>query len=255
MLNALFPAMNAVDAWLASGLPLMARISLWGILSGAASMGLYAAVSNQKTISSFKTNARELRRRMADPSLEEFSDFLALAKENIGVSLKLLGIVMGPVFIAVLPVLVTAAWIDTFHGHSLPEKNKAVAIAIIPAGSSLNIQPPDIVQGKEEDRILIRQPLKPSEQISFYVNNGLVYKGDVFTIPAPVIAKKKWWNLILASRAGYLTNKSPVEEIHFDFPRQVMHDGLPGWASGWEWTFFLSILIVSLPIKIIFKIH
>lgn len=247
--------MSAVDAWLASALPLMARISLWGIISGAAAMGLYVSVSNQKAISTLKTNARELRRRMMDPSLEEYSEFLALAKENIGVSLKLLGIVMGPVFIAALPVLVTAAWIDTFHGYSLPAKNKSVAIAVFPADANLNIKPPEIVQGKEEGRILILTPPKPSDQISFYANDQLIYKGEVFTKPVPVIAKEKWWNLILASRVGYLADESPIEEIHFDFPIQSMHNGLPGWASGWEWTFFLSILIVSLPIKIIFNIH
>jgi len=218
-------------------------------------MGLYVSVSNQKAISALKINARQLSRRMMDPSLEKYSEFLALAKKNIGVSLKLLRIVMGPVFIAALPVLVTAAWMDTFHGYSLPGKGQTVAIAVFPADAQLNIYPPEMVQGKEEGRILTLPPPKPSDQISFYVNKRLVYKGEVFTKPVPVIAKEKWWNLILASRAGYLAHESPIEEIHFNFPRQLMHDGLPGWAGGWEWTFFLSILIVSLPIKIIFNIH
>ena len=39
------------------------------------------------------------------------------------------------------------------------------------------------------------------------------------------------------------------------FPGKPVHNSLPGWVSGWEWTFFISILIVSLPIKFIFKIH
>ena len=42
---------------------------------------------------------------MLDPSIEEFSEFFKLAKENFILTFKLLGKVMSPVFLATVPVL------------------------------------------------------------------------------------------------------------------------------------------------------
>ena len=141
MLNAVFPVMNAVDAWLAGALPLIARVFLFGVVAGIAAMGIYAAASDQKAIPALKKNSRELRRKMLDPSIEEFSEFLKLARENFLLTFKLLGKVMGPVFLAVLPVLVIASWLDTFHGYSLPEKSQPVSITLVPLHSEFNISP------------------------------------------------------------------------------------------------------------------
>ncbi len=255
MRNAVFPAMNAVDAWLAGALPLIARVFLFGVVAGIAAMGIYAAASDQKAIPALKKNSRELRRKMLDPSIEEFSEFLKLAKENFLLTFKLLGKVMGPVFLAVLPVLVIASWLDTFHGYSLPQKSQTVTLTLVPVSADFQIDPPDLLIEHNDGVILIQPPSNSSGPVSFYISSQLVYEGNVFTFPVPVLAKKKWWNFIFASEAGYLKPGSPIEEIHIHFPDKPVHNSLPGWASGWEWTFFISILIVSLPIKFIFKIH
>lgn len=255
MLNAVFPVLNAVDAWLANGLPLVVRIGFWGALAGIAAMWIYAALSDQKAILALKQKSKDLRQQMLDPSLEKFSEFLNLSKENFKISFSLLGKVMGPVFLAAVPVLVTAFWLDTFHGYSLPKNSQPVALTLVPVSADFQIDPPELLSAQNNGAISLRAPLKPSDPVSFYVNDRLVYKGSVFSFPTPALAKKKWWNFIFASEAGYLQPDSPLEEIHINFPGKPVHNSLPGWASGWEWTFFISILIVSLPIKFIFKIH
>lgn len=255
MLNAVFPVMNAVDAWLAYGLPLVVRVSLWGVVAGIAAMGIYAAASNQQAIPTLKDKSRDLRRKMLDPSLEEYSEFVALAKETFKVTFGLLGKVMGPVFLAALPVLVIASWLDTFHGYSLPDKSQPVSITLVPVHSEFNIEPREVLPDKMDGKIKMLAPAKLSDPVSFYVNDQMVYQGNVFALPAPVIAKKTWLNFFLANEAGYLQQDSPVDEIHIHFPPKPIHNGLPDWAAGWEWTFFISIFLVSLPVKLIFKIH
>jgi len=255
MLNAVFPAMNAVDAWLANGLPLVVRICFWGVVAGIAAMGIYAALSNQEAILALKQKSKALRRQMLHPSLEKFSAFLNLAKESFKISFSLLGKVMGPVFLATVPVLVIASWLDTFHGYTLPQKSQTVTLTLVPVSADFQIDPPDLLIEHNDGVILIRPPSNSSGPVSFYISSQLVYEGNVFTFPVPALAKKKWWNFIFASETGYLKPGSPLEEIHIHFPDKPVHNSLPGWASGWEWTFFISILIVSLPIKFIFKIH
>jgi hypothetical protein len=254
MINELFPAISAVDSWLALSLPLIFRISFFGVLAGVLAMVVYALISNQKAISNLKLQARELRSQMLDPSQEEYSVFLSLAKKNILVSLKLLGIVMGPVLLAALPVLVLAAWIDSHHGYSIPAMNKAVEMGVIPANSKITANPSDLVN-KKGNSIFISPPINTSNPISLFFENQLVFQGRIFSKPTPYLIKEKWWHSIFASDIGYISQTSPVEEIYFAFPKKTMHDSLPDWASGWEWTYFISILIISIPIKFIFKIE
>jgi hypothetical protein len=254
MFSNFFPAILAVDSWWASSLPLIFRIALWGVLAGVLAMGLYAIISNQKTIANLKKQARDLRGQMMDPSQEDYSVFLSLAKKNIKVSLKLLGVVLGPVFIAALPVIVLAAWIDSYHGYSRATTNKAIEMIIFPSDINIVSRPNDLIK-KNGDKIFVSPSSNRSDPISFYVENQLVFKGNIFSKPDPFISKKKWWHYFFASDIGYLSQTSPIEEIHFAFPKNSIHKALPDWISGWEWTFFIAIFLVSLPIKIIFKIH
>jgi hypothetical protein len=255
MSSVVFSLINCVDLVLASFLPLVLRVSFWGLLAGIAAMVIYAVASNQESISSLKREIKEHRKRMLDSSVEAYSEYAALAGKNLKASIALLGKVIGPALLSALPVLVIAGWLDAYHAYTLPEGTKTVALTFVPALSeTVEISPPELVR-IERGVLMIAPPEVHPVTVSFSANGKALYSGDPFIVPTPVIAKKGWLNLILPTGAGYVHPGSPVEEIHLDLPRKHLFKGLPSWASGWEFPYFFSVLVAALAIKLIFKIH
>ena len=205
-------------------------------------MGIYTVASNQAAISTLKTETRDLRRQMLDPLLEDRSEFAELGKKNLKVSLTLLGKVIFPAFLSALPVLLMVVWLDTFHGYALPGDHKAVSLTVVPAESDIKIFPSELVRHKAGGGISILHQTRPNE-ISIYADEKLGYVGNPFAPPVPVIAKEKWWNLLLAEEAGYLTPDAPIQEIRLDFPKKHVLERMPGWAAGRELPFFISLLL------------
>jgi hypothetical protein len=69
-----------------------------------------------------------------------------------------------------------------------------------------------------------------------------------------VVHKRRWWSWILGNEAGYLPDSAAADSISFALPsREILTIG-PAWMRGWELTYFVSLLIVSLAIKLGFRI-
>ena len=64
MMETILDAVGAIDAAIAAALPATPRVALYGLLSGAASMGLYAVTANQRKIAELKAELREIRAAM-----------------------------------------------------------------------------------------------------------------------------------------------------------------------------------------------
>ena len=108
-------ALNGINAWITSLLPLSVVISLWGVIAGISAMAIYAFTSNQTAISELKLETRNLRRKMMDPSLDDYKEFTRLAKKNLKVSLTFLGKVIGPVLLSTIPILLIAVWLSVYN--------------------------------------------------------------------------------------------------------------------------------------------
>lgn len=253
MLNEVFPAFNIIHMWLEVRLPLIGCIAIWGVIAGLAAMTIYTTVANQAVISKLKTEIRNIRGQMLDPSLESYSEYTILAKNNLTVSLTLLGTTIGPALLSAVPVLLLAVWLDTYHGYILPEKQNPVSLTVIPDDKNIRIYPSELAYANADSIILV-QPSIPSGKISLHADGQLAYSGNPFSPPVPVITKEKWWNFLLAGKAGYVISVAPIEEIHMNFPRKRIVEGWPGWAAGWELTFFFSVIMTALALKIIFRI-
>ncbi len=254
MLNIVFQLFTAIDLWIALFLPLYGRLLLWGAVAGVAAMGIYAAVSNQSAIAALKTKTKNLRRQMLDPSLEKGSEFAALAKANLKTSLLYLGKVIGPALLSTLPVLLLAVWLDTYHGYELAEDREEVFVSIVPSHLDFDIIPAEIVRLKEMGVVNI-EPVERGDAITVRTGGETIYSGPLLENPVPVIKKKNWWNLLLASQAGYIVSTSAIEGIHVNLARKKVLGRFPDWAAGWEGAFFMSVLITTLAFKAVFKIH
>lgn len=254
MLNALFPALNYLDAQLASFLPLAIRVCLWGAIGGATAILVYALASDQRAIAALKAETRNLRKQAMKLDLDN-SAAIAIAMRNLKVSLALLGRAAGPSLVSLPPVLVFAAWLFTYHGYQTPGGAGAVSLTVLPEGlGEVSVRPPEAA-ALGESRELSLIPSAAMDRIEVHVNGRLVYAGNPLSPPAPVIGKEDGWNLLFASEAGYVEADGPVSEIHIGFPIKRLLPGLPDWASGWELPFFLAAFAGALAVKFGFGIE
>ncbi|MEQ8966245.1 MAG: hypothetical protein RID91_10500 [Azospirillaceae bacterium] len=98
------------DAAMALALPGLARLLLWGVVAGAASMLLYRAVSPQRRLARTRRAAAAARRRLAGHD-GDAATLGRLVRRSLGLSLTHLRLAIGPTMLAGLPVLAVAAWI------------------------------------------------------------------------------------------------------------------------------------------------
>ena len=83
---------------------------------------------------------------------------------------------------------------------------------------------------------------------------GVVYEGLGARPAVSALRKRAWWNWLLGSPGGYLPDQAALDEVRFELPqRQVLAVG-PGWARGFELSYFATVMVVSLAIKILFRI-
>jgi hypothetical protein len=83
---------------------------------------------------------------------------------------------------------------------------------------------------------------------------AVVYAGLGARPPAAVVHKRAWWNALLGNPAGHLPDGAAIEEVRLALPaREVLPFG-PGWARGYELTYFAAVVAASLLLKAVFRI-
>jgi hypothetical protein len=151
-----------------------------------------------------------------------------------------------------LPVVVIIAWLAMSWSQPLPAPGTAVPLSYEPPTAGLAIEPADALSTSPGGGML-RWPAVQTPA-ALKDASGTVYEGLGAKSPASVIHKRVWWNAILGNPAGYLPDNAALEEVRLELPtREVLHAG-PSWARGFELTYFAVVVMVSLAIKVIFKI-
>jgi len=252
LIELIFTPLDILDSWLAGWLPELARVCIWGMLSGCAAMLIYSAASDQESITSLKTETRNLRARMLKDELQH-SEFMSLVKENLLVSLQLLRKVLFPSLTGSLPVLIVAVWLGTHLTYTLPQESEPVTVDIIPPVTGISFYPENFFLQQGIDVRFI--PEIDGGPVRIVGKDGLVYSGMPHDHPAPSIQKRKWWNALIGNSAGYIEADSAVEEIRWGFPRKVFIQGVPAWIATWEFPYFMSVFIVAIVLKLGLRIE
>lgn len=253
MINFLFPLINIIDSGLALLLPFTIRIFLWGLISGGCAMAIYKITSNQPAITNIKKEIKDLRRKMMKSSMENSSEYNTLAKNNLFTSIELLKKVTLPAFLSILPVLIFAIWAETFHSYELPENKISISLHTIPTEANIDILPSASKSYDIENNLLIHSP-NSSGNITILINDQIIYSNDIFSVPAPVIKKKKWWNVFIKNEIGYIDSEAAISEIRLGFSKKHLFPGLPKWLAGWELLFFTGVFIITLTLRFVYKI-
>lgn len=241
------PAFNWLDALMADQFGPLGRIIAWSVICAIVSMALYAVLSPQNRIKKVKADVAQSRKAMVEDDGEDFGEGMRLAKAQLGHSLKLVGVILIPAVVASLPALSMLVWMDEQYGYTCPMPGTQTTISALPSDAH--------VEQIGTRPVSENGGACPIVRVSTNTDTG---KSDI-VIPlqaaVPVIGHQQWWNILIGNPAGYLPANSPIEQIRFDLPAQeIIHFG-PNWARGWELTFFVMLIVVSVAIKKGFRIE
>lgn len=238
------PLFTALDS-LMSGLPSYARLLIWATLTGIISMALYWLCSAQGKTAAAKERAVKARQMMAAYDGTEFEEMWPLAKESLIASGIHFGIVLGPAVLSSLPALAIIVWVSGVFGYKLPQPASML--------QAYSVSAEQIGAGEQTDYAIAYPAAGDSLQIE--ADNGEVLATLPLEAPVPVIHKRAWWNSLIGNPNGYLPDEYATEAIYFDLTSTEFLSFGPGWIRGWEFSYFVLLIIVSLGIKFAFRIH
>jgi len=73
-------------------------------------------------------------------------------------------------------------------------------------------------------------------------------------VPVPTVHKYQWWNVLFGNPVGYLPDNAKIDRVEIDLPEQEFLSFGPSWLRSWEFLFLSVVLIVSIVIKVAFRI-
>lgn len=254
MLNLFFPIFDLINNWISIILPFTVQNLFWGLIAGGLAFLIYWFLSNQKKITRVKEEMKEVRNKMFDDDLGEKSEYNKLAKQNLLLSFKLLGKIFFPAIISILPVIIIALWYDGSHSFRFPEDGESILIHTIPQAEMLIIKVEDN-QFEPFQLSSIIQSNNKNDKISIFADGELIYNNFLFKNPIPYVTRENWWNLLIRSPIGYISEDSSFDAIAIDYPDKIVFPNMPKFLNGWELLFFVGIFISALPLRLIFKVQ
>jgi len=245
------PLFGTIDGVLATAIPAVARLVLWGILAGWVSMLVYRFFSNQEKIAVLKARQQQRQKEIAEFD-GEFAALLPLISGTLRLGFRQLGLSLGPALLASLPALCIIIWVAGAFGYRMPLAGEELAVHAEPADNGIQWSSPAQARAAENGWS-VTWPAEGQTQTLFDGQQALLVLPLKHAIP--VIHKKRWWNLLMANPLGYLPPDGATDIIHIDLPEQHFLAWGPGWMRGWMFSFFLAFLLSSLAFKRLLRLH
>lgn len=232
------PLYAALDRWMQVALPPAGRLILWAALGGVLSVWLYRLLSPQAKIAAAKQEVARTRRDL-DRHEGDFASALPLIKAQLGAAFRHLGLVLPATLIASLPVLTLLVWLDTAYGHAYPAPGEVPRIAVAPLEMSAEWR----TEPGAPPHILVRGP------------DGAELLDVAWRAPVTIIEKPGTWSWLIANPAGSLPENGPVERIFVDLPERHYLSFGPDWLRSWLGLFLPALVVVSLAIHRLARVH
>ncbi|QKK02404.1 MAG: hypothetical protein HND55_06925 [Pseudomonadota bacterium] len=241
-------------------LPLPVTLIFWAFVSGWATMWVYRAVSNQDKLAALKPQVKVVQNKLRRYD-GEFSGLIPLISENFRLSGRHIGLAIGPAIVAGIPVLFVLVWASNEYGTYFPETGAPVNVEVV--SDQVERDADNWRWHDTEAKHLpsaVDEPLRwrigwPEQTARLTTADGQTAVALPPDEPAPILHKRKWWNLLIGNPAGYLAAGNPVESIRMDLPTHDMLPFGPGWARSWLFVYLVVVVIVSLGYKFYWKVH
>jgi hypothetical protein len=246
------PAFTAVDRLMATTLAPLPRVILWGGLMAILSMLLYGLISPQQKLAQLRSETAAARQKLAGFD-GEMSALWSLVGQSLKLSLRQILTIFVPAVIASLPLVSCLVWLDSTFGYRSPSAGQAVRVEVSPASEIIQALPTSALD-QEVDGWEVHWPRSGSTiELRDRQAAGLTVLGA--PPGSDVVERRQWWNALIGNPMGYLPEASPIDRLEFDFKSLELHGIGPAWLRGWEAPFFLSLIVLSILIKVLFRIE
>ena len=248
--NRAFPFFSAIDAFFVKLLSPTISLVLWGILGGAISMLLYKFLSSQERIMQCKKDLAAVRRELSGFE-GDFIQILPLLKNQISLSLKHVALTMWPACLASGPLFFLLAWLSVEQSHVPPQPDAWIVVEAQPASIEVTWS----TEYKRFDPGKWRIAWPTFDRIAAHAAGAEERIIIPNKLSLPIIHKRQWWNTLIGNPAGYIPNSASIDRLHFQLaPAHYINFGL-SWMRGWEFTFFTVLVLTSIVMKYVFRLH
>lgn len=246
------PLFNALDAGLATFLPAWLRLVLFGILSGVLTMLVYRLASNQAGIKAQKARLKEIQAKLRTAQ-DDLAETMRLTRQNLATAFGLLGRVLGPALLSSLPVLFILAWLATHWGYVEPPAGTPVPVGFAPGSAGIALEPAGTLGGTAAAPQLVWP--ESGTELRLLEAGRPVWQGTPAMLATTAeVSQPRWWSWFIGNPAGFLAEEARLDRMSLELPQREILSFGPGWIRSWEFLYFVTVIIVSLGIKLVFKI-
>lgn len=251
----LSPILSLIDN-LFFWVPEILRLTFWALVAAVITMKTYERFSNQSLIQSLKPEIKAAQIALAKYD-GEFEGLWPLMAKSFILSGRHIGLTLKPALIASVPVLFILVWVSNSFSTFLPESGEKIVIKPKSSEAHLTMELNWNKEGKWLNREQCWLVSWPDTAETLTLSDP--WTGPVmslpFSKPSGVIHKKQWWNWLFANPAGYLPDNAVIDVLEIELPEKKYLNFGPNWMHGWEFFFLSLLMIFSLGIKWLFKIH
>jgi hypothetical protein len=255
----MFALFNTLDS--ACGLlPGAVRVGLYGLITGALTMIIYWRISPQSRIAALKKDMSQAQRAIREYVGTNLNEICRLSWRAVSPAARQVLLVAGPTLVAVVPVVLLMAWLESSYSYRLPHAGDMVTITTTQA-STLTVRPlrwvpTEIVsQILPQEQYVVRWPSEGETARLIDVTS----ERDLLLLPLerPIrtIGPPRWWHMLLDGGGGAdLPAGAPLSSIVIDLPARKIWAIGPEWLRSWHATFMLGLTAGALGAKFRFKI-
>jgi predicted AlkP superfamily phosphohydrolase/phosphomutase len=251
------PVLTRIDSLMSGWLPDLGRLAFWGLLAAFASMGIYRLTSNQQQLAANREETAALQKKLAEFD-GPFSELWPLLGRNFALAGRRLWLSLAPALIASVPVIFIIAWVSNAFDAHWPAAGEAVEIQALPSdGHQL---PPLRWQGdrdvhEQRDGVWTVHWPAAATPMQLLDSDGTVLLSLPTAAPVGVVHQRRWWNVLVGNPAGYLPGPGDVDALELGLPRSEFLPFGPEWMRGWIAYFFGIVIVFSLLLKFLWRLH
>jgi hypothetical protein len=246
------PAFAATDRVLAALLGPLPRLIAWGGLMAVLLMVLYRLISPQRKLAAIKADAAAARRQIAGFD-GEFEQLTPLIRRSLRLSLQQIMWILLPAILASLPLITCLMWLYSAYSFNVPAAQEAIVVTVSPASESIAAEPDDSLTRAGDDWQLTWPPAGKEVELRDRSGRTLARLGG--RPGSDIVESFRWWNRLIGNPAGYIPAGSPVRRLEFHLAQAEILSIGPAWLRGWEAPFFLTLIAVSILLKVVFRIE